>query len=95
MIRVFLVFKSTPIQFQTIIYASAVTSNVGDVSEIKLIERQQNMIKENPSVSAKQMSETLSVSSRTIERDLSLMKKNGFLKREGYDNDGKWIIAGN
>ena len=68
-------FKSTPIQFQTIIYASAVTSNVGDVSEIKLIERQQNMIKENPSVSAKQMSETLSVSSRTIERDLSLMKK--------------------
>lgn len=75
MIRVFLVFKSTPIQFQTIIYASAVTSNVGDVSEIKLIERQQNMTKENPSVSAKQMSETLSVSSRTIERDLSLMKK--------------------
>lgn len=75
MIRFFLVFKSTPIQFQTIIYASAVTSNVGDVSEIKLIERQQNMIKENPSVSAKQMSETLSVSSRTIERDLSLMKK--------------------
>ena len=68
-------FKSTPIQFQTIIYASAVTSNVGDVSEIKLTERQQNMIKENPSISAKQMSETLSVSSRTIERDLSLMKK--------------------
>ena len=95
MIRVFLVFKSTPIQFQTIIYASAVTSNVGDVSEIKLTERQQNMIKESPSISAKQMSETLSVSSRTIERDLSLMKKNGFLKREGYDNDGKWIIAGN
>ena len=88
-------FKSTPIQFQTIIYASAVTSNVGDVSEIKLTERQQNMIKESPSISAKQMSETLSVSSRTIERDLSLMKKNGFLKREGYDNDGKWIIAGN
>ena len=93
MIRVFLVFKSTPIQFQTIIYASAVTSNVGDVSEIKLTERQQNMIKENPSISAKQMSETLSVSSRTIERDLSLMKKNGFLKREGYDNDGKWILV--
>lgn len=75
MIRVFLVFKSTPIQFQTIIYASAVTSNVGDVSEIKLTERQQNMIKENPFISAKQMSETLSVSSRTVERDLSLMKK--------------------
>lgn len=45
------------------------------MSEIKLTERQQNMIKESPSISAKQMSETLSVSSRTIERDLSLMKK--------------------
>ena len=38
------------------------------------------------------MSETLSVSSRTIERDLSLMKKNGILKREGKDNDGVWVI---
>ena len=52
-----------------------VDNDVGDLSEIKLTERQQNMIKENPSISAKQMSETLSVSSRTIERDLSLMKK--------------------
>ena len=34
------VFKSTPIQFQIIIYASAVTSNAGDVSKIKLTERQ-------------------------------------------------------
>ena len=67
------------------------------MSEIKLTERQQNiitLIKENPSISAKQMSETLLVTSRTIERDLSLMKKNGILKREGYDNDGKWIIDG-
>lgn len=95
------VFKSTPTQFQTIIYASSAASNVGDhvgdMSEIKLTERQQNiitLIKENPSISAKQMSETLLVTSRTIERDLSLMKKNGILKREGYDNDGKWIIGG-
>lgn len=50
------------------------------MSEIKLTERQQNiitLIKENPSISAKQMSETLLVTSRTIERDLSLMKKMG------------------
>ena len=33
------------------------------------------------------MSETLSVTTRTIERDLSMMKK-----REGKDNDGKWIV---
>ena len=39
------------------------------------------------------MSETLSVTSRTIERDLSLMKKVGVLKREGKDNNGVWIIS--
>ena len=38
------------------------------------------------------MSETLSVSQRTIERDLSAMKEMGILKREGKDNDGIWAI---
>ena len=93
------VFKSTPTQFQTIIFASSDNQNVGDfvgdMSEMKLTERQQkilNIIKELPTISAKQMSETLSVTTRTIERDLSLMKKAGVLKREGKDNNGVWII---
>ena len=93
------VFKSTPTQFQTIIFASSDTQNVGDndgdLSETKLTERQQkilNLIKDSPTISAKQMSETLSVTSRTIERDLSLMKKMGILKREGKDNDGIWVL---
>ena len=38
---------------------------------------------------------TLSVSQRTIERDLSAMKEMGVLKREGKDNDGVWIIVRN
>ena len=91
------VFKSTPTQFQTIIFASTDKHNVGDMSETKLTERQLkilNLIKETPTISAKQMSETLSVSPRTIERDLSLMKKIGTLKREGKDNNGVWIILG-
>ena len=69
--------------------------NVGDVSEIKLTERQQkiiNLIRQSPSVTAKQMSETLSVSSRTIERDLSALKEAGELMRDGQDNDGVWVI---
>lgn len=93
------VFKSTPTQFQTIIFASSgkqdVGDFVGDMSETKLTERQQkilNLIKELPTISAKQMSETLSVTTRTIERDLSMMKKAGVLKREGKDNNGLWII---
>ena len=93
------VFKSTSTQFQTIIFASSDKHNVGDfvgdMSETKLTERQLkilNLIKETPTISAKQMSETLSVSQRTIERDLSAMQKLDVLKREGKDNDGIWII---
>lgn len=92
-------FKSTPTQFQTIIFASSDTPNVGDhdgdVSEMKLTERQRrilNLIKEFPTITGKKMSETLSVSQRTIERDLSALQKLGVLKHEGKDNDGVWVL---
>ena len=78
-------FKSTPTQFQTVIFASSDTPNVGDMTETKLTERQQkilNLIKESPTITDKQMSQILSVSQRTIERDLSAMQKNGVLKRK-------------
>ena len=66
------------------IYASTDAPNVGDhdgdMSETKLTERQQkilNLIKESSTITGKQMSETLSVSQRTIERDLSALQKLG------------------
>ena len=65
------------------------------MSETKLTERQQkilNLIKESPTITGRQMAEMLSVSQRTIERDLSALQKLGVLKREGKDNDGKWTI---
>ena len=93
------VFRSTPTQFQTTIFASADMSDVGDcdgdVSETKLTVRQLkiiSLIKESPTITAKQMSETLTVSQRTIERDLSVLKGMEILKREGKDNDGVWVI---
>lgn len=96
------IFKSTPSQFQTIIFATSGISHVGDivgdVSEIKLTERQHkilNLIKASPSITGRQMSETLSVSQRTIERDLSAMQKGGVLRHEGKDNAGFWVILFN
>ena len=93
------VFKSTPTQFQTIIFASTdmtvVGDNVGDVSETKLSVRQQkilNLIKKSPTITGREMSEILSVSQRTIERDLSALQKKGVLKHEGKDNDGVWVL---
>jgi ATP-dependent DNA helicase RecG len=102
------VFKSTPTQFQTIIFASTDMNNVGDnvgndvgndvgnKIETQLTERQRNIlnfIKESPTITGRQMSETLSVSQRTIERDLSDLQEKGILKHEGRVNDGVWIIV--
>ena len=90
---------TTPAQFRTIIFASTDTPNVGDhdgdISETKLTERQQkilNLIRKSPTTTGRQMSEILSVSQRTIERDLSALQKKGILKHEGKDNNGKWVL---
>ena len=74
---------------------SNVGDHDGDVSETKLTEGQQkvmNLTKESPTITGRQMSEILSVSQRTIERDLSTLQKKGILKHEGKDNDGLWIV---
>ena len=66
-------------------------SNVGDMSETKLTARQRviiSIIQSNTAVSAKQMS----VTSRTIERDLSVMQKAGIIRHEGKDNAGVWVV---
>lgn len=92
-------FNSTPTQSQTVICASPTDANVGDhdgdLLETKLTDRQQKtlyLIKESPIITGKQMSETLSVSQCTIERDLSALQKSGILKHVGKDNDGVWVI---
>lgn len=93
------VFKSTPTQFQTVIYASTDTqdvgNDVGNMSVTKLSERQEKillLLKVSPTLTAKQMSVTLSVSKRTIERDLARLTEMGILKREGKVNDGIWVV---
>jgi ATP-dependent DNA helicase RecG len=98
------VFKSTPTQFQTTLFASIEMTNVGDnvgddvgdQTNDELTVRQRNILNiiyKSPTVSARQMSEMLSVSRRTIERDLSYLQNNGILKHEGKDNDGAWVIT--
>ena len=66
------------------------------MSEMKLSERQRKIlgfVKESPTITGKKMSEILSVSQRTIERDLSALQKLDVLKREGKDNNGVWIVT--
>ena len=75
---------------KAIIFACINDFNVGDVSEMKLADRQLKilgLVKEFPSISGRRMSEILSVSQRTAERDLAKLKKMGILKHEGEDKN--------
>ena len=70
-------------------------TNVGNVSETNLTERQWlilSAIKENPYITGKEMSETLSVTQRTVERDLAILQKIGIIRHEGKVNAGKWVL---
>ena len=65
------------------------------MSETILTERQRiimSIIKANPYVTGKSMSETLSVTQRTIERDLAVMQKAGIIRHEGKLNTGIWVV---
>ena len=48
------------------------------------------LIKQNNQISAKQLAKSLSVSDRTIERDIEKLKKQGKLKRIGNEKNGYW-----
>ena len=68
-----------------------VVSNDVSLSQVQLTDRQTkliNLIRENPFVSAQEMS----VVHRTIQRDLATMQKKGVLIREGNTSAGHWVI---
>ena len=73
--------------------------NLKDILK-ELSERQLlilDLIVQDPSISAKEMSEKMSekeeVNVRTIERDIAQLKKRGILKREGGRKQGRWVVV--
>ena len=65
------------------------------MSETNLTERQRlilSAIKGNPYITGKEMSETLSVTQRTVERDLAILQKIGIIRHEGKVNAGVWVV---
>lgn len=65
------------------------------MSERKITGRQKEILRlmsKSPTITAKRMSEILSVTSRTIELDIASLKAMGILSRKDADNDGEWII---
>lgn len=79
----------------------------GNSGGTQLSERQQaiyNAIKENGEVTATELARTLAgtlsgtstanipISQRTVEREISFLRKNGFIRKEGKANKGVWVI---
>jgi len=74
------------------ITTETINDNVGDnVGDNRIIEIL-SLIKLNNKLSAKQLALELSVSYRTIERDIVKLKKQGKLKRVGHEKTGHWEI---
>lgn len=70
-------------------------SHVIDEAISKLPNRQKlicEIIGRNPHATAKEMSVTLSVSIRTVYRDLAQLQKRSIVRHEGQDNAGVWIV---
>ncbi len=64
-------------------------------SNTKITARQQliiGLIKLKPTTTVKEMSVTLSVTERTISRDLAKLQEQSIVKRHGADNDGYWEV---
>ena len=73
-------------------------TNVGNISAAELSNKQRfiiYVIKADPNITAKAMSETLSVTQRTVERDLAVLQKAGIIRHEGKVNAGIWVVIEN
>ena len=68
---------------------------VGETVLSKLSNRQNfivDFLRKSPSASAKTMSESLSVSPRTIERDLQKLTAMRVVAHKGSDFGGEWVV---
>lgn len=50
------------------------------------------LLKDNPEISAAEISKQLGISVRAVEKQFSSLRKKGKIKREGPPNGGKWIV---
>ena len=50
------------------------------------------LLKENPKLSAKKLSEKIGITSRAVEKQLASLVEKGFIKHEGSPKGGHWEI---
>ena len=72
-----------------------VARNVVKANRTQLSDRQVSILELmilKPTISATELSQRLSITSRTIQRDISLLIKLGIVEREGDDHGGTWKV---
>lgn len=70
-------------------------ANVANGQEFKPTERQSLILQNignNNIISAKELSQIMSVNKRTIERDLKILIEKGYLKKQGATRNISWVI---
>ena len=94
------VFKSTPTQFQTTIYANVEEENVTkdgakdgakeltDIQKVILVELQANS-----SITTTELAQKINIKFRTLQRYISQLQESGFLTRKGGRKDGEWLLT--
>ncbi len=60
-------------------------------NEKRLLE----MVSKDPGVTAAEIAEAIGVSERTVKKYISSLSNRGYIKREGGDKTGRWIIVHN
>lgn len=60
-----------------------------------ITERQRTilyLIKQNPSFSRDELAEKTGLSLATIKREITILRKNGYIDRDGSNKNGQWLI---
>ena len=73
-----------------------VVKNVVKIDLSQLTDRQITILEfmiQFPTITAKEMSQKLSVTSRTIQRDIAILINKGKVIREGGRYDGNWKVV--
>jgi len=93
-------FKILKTGFMVVFYrpgagnAEKVGEKVGErlsANQDKIIE----IIRDNPHMPARKISELIGISQRKVEENISKLKKKGLLKRTGSDKSGHWEVLKN
>lgn len=75
--------------------ASTLRQHLGKTEDVGISERERaliSLLRNNGQLSAWQLAEALSCSTRQIERSLASLKKQGVLTREGPNTNGCWKV---